>query len=151
MDEYYRENFSWLKKLSDIQFPSWYGYSYHLQLESLDKVYKEYEKLLSKEWDIRIRFNPPLNPSEFEDFVNGSQIPGCNIKECFAVSNRMDVLADGQVTTCQLFPEFSVDSLYEKSVDEVWQGEKFGRVREIFSKGLMPICSKCALLYLNSR
>ncbi len=151
MDGYYQENFSWLRKLSDIPSPSWHGYSYHLKPESLDIVHREYQKLLKKDWNIRIRFNPPLNPQEFENFINGSHIPGCNIKECYAVSNRMDVLADGQVTTCQLFPEFSVGNLYEKSVIEVWKGENFSKAREIFSKGLMPICSKCALLYLNSR
>jgi hypothetical protein len=112
---------------------------------------EQFEMLKSRVWNTRIRFNPPIQPHEFEDFIHGSHIPGCNISNCYAISNRMDVLADGCVTTCQLFPEFSVENLYEKEVLEVWKGEKFNKVRETINKGLMPICSKCALLYLNSR
>ena len=151
MDEYFTSNFSWLTDLPTKNKPSWYGYSYHLKPDSLDIMKKQFELLTSRVWNARIRFNPPIQPEEFKNFINGSDVPGCNITNCYAISNRMDVLADGCVTTCQLFPEFSVENLYEKEVLEVWKGEKFNKVRETINKGLMPICSKCALLYLNSR
>ena len=151
MDAYFSQNFSWLTSLTSEKKSSWYGYSYHLSPDSLATVKTEFEMLRSRVWNARIRFNPPIQPDEFDDFIQGSHIPGCNISNCYAISNRMDVLADGSVTTCQLFPEFSVENLYEKEVLDVWKGEKYNRVRKIIDRGLMPICSKCALLYLNSR
>ena len=68
-----------------------------------------------------------------------------------SIANRMDVLADGSVSSCKLYPEFSVGNLYKEGVMEIWQGEKFRRVREILAQGLTPICSKCVLLYLHGR
>lgn len=68
-------------------------------------------------------------------------------KQCLSISNRMDVLADGSVSSCQLFPEFSVGNLYEKGVVEIWHSENFKKVRETIHGSLTPICSKCVLLY----
>jgi radical SAM protein with 4Fe4S-binding SPASM domain len=66
------------------------------------------------------------------------------------VSNRLEVHADGKVSSCKFFPEFVIGDLYANIVAEDWQGEPFHRVREVLSgTGLMPVCSKCILLYLN--
>jgi len=63
-------------------------------------------------------------------------------------------LANGEVSvsgaSCKFFPEFVIGDLWEQSVEDVWQGEAFRRVRTTLrGTSLMPVCSKCILLYLN--
>ena len=41
-------------------------------------------------------------------------------------------------------------TLHEGSVVDIWQSERFVRTRRILrEEGLMPVCSKCILLYLS--
>jgi hypothetical protein len=43
-----------------------------------------------------------------------------------------------------------VGDLHDTGAVDLWQGDRFRRVREVLqASGLMPVCSKCILLYLN--
>ena len=67
---------------------------------------------------------------------------------CLAIKNRMDIFPNGEVISCKFFPEFSVGDIKTESVNDVWHGCKFTKVRETIDReGLMPVCSKCNLLY----
>lgn len=51
----------------------------------------------------------------------------------------------------QPFSEFVIGNLYNNDLLDIWQSEKYSKLRNTISRGLMPICSKCILLYLNGR
>ncbi len=61
----------------------------------------------------------------------------------------MNVLPDGTVTVCKLFPEFVIGDLHKEDVGVLWQKPRFRRAREVIHRGVMPVCSKCVLLYLH--
>jgi len=147
MDEYYQTNFSWLNPLPTYTTPSWHSYTYHVDPDKVSILRQQIEKINDRYWNIRIRYQPALEADEFSAFVGGSDQPGQRRKQCLSISNRMDVLADGSVSSCKLFPEFSVGNLYEKGVVEIWHSENFKKVRETIHGSLTPICSKCVLLY----
>jgi hypothetical protein len=43
-----------------------------------------------------------------------------------------------------------IGNLYDTDVIELWRSRTFEKVRTIMSEyGMMPVCSKCILLYLN--
>ena len=151
MDEHFRSNFSWLNPLSNNQKPSWHSYAHHLDLSIMETLREQITKLNSRVWKIRVRLNPPLEVNEFENFFLGKDQTAQNRQCCLAISNRMEIFPDGNVSSCKFFPEFNIGSLYEKGVVELWQSEKFGKIREIINNRLMPICSKCVLLYLNGQ
>jgi hypothetical protein len=48
-----------------------------------------------------------------------------------------------------MYPEFEVGDLNVESVKEIWNGRKIKKVRDILNNRLMPVCSKCILLYLH--
>jgi len=147
MDEYYKSNFSWLNPLSEKVKASWHSYTYHVDSDKVEVLRQQIEKVNARPWNMRIRYQPALEADEFSAFVGGSDSPGQRRTQCLSISNRMDVLADGNVSSCKLFPEFSVGNLYEQGVLDIWQSDAFRRVRETIHGGLTPICSKCVLLY----
>jgi radical SAM protein with 4Fe4S-binding SPASM domain len=151
MDKFVQSNFPWLKLDREVRKPSWYSYSFHLESEHLDILKAEINKILSREWNIRIRFQPAIEPNEIDDFVFGTEQTAQNRSQCFAISNRMDILADGQISTCKLFPEFSIGDLYNHGVVELWNNKLFQDFRKVISGELMPVCSKCVLLYLSGQ
>lgn len=152
MDDYYTENFTWQdNQCEHTKDASWHSYTYHISKESLPKLWEQIDKLNSREWKIRIRFQPALEKDEIESFITGTEPPDIKKRECFAVSNRVDIQADGKVGSCKFFPELHIGDINQNGIIDIWQSEKFGDFREQISKGLMPVCSKCILLYLNGK
>lgn len=79
--------------------------------------------------------------SEKTNFPSSMPIAKKQLLNSFpSISNRMDGLADGSVSSCKLFSEFSVGSLYEKGVLELWESETVKKVRETIYGGLTPNC-----------
>ncbi|MEV7870538.1 radical SAM protein [Streptomyces sp. NPDC088124] len=150
MDRLYEECFAWLNPPPPGATPTWHSYTYRLKPELIDVLKDSMTRLAARTWRVRIRYQPQLEVDEVSDFILGSPAPAQQRNRCLAVSNRLEVHADGKVSSCKFFPEFIVGDLYENSVEEVWQSETFRKVREVLrGTGLMPVCSKCILLYLN--
>nr|VFK63480.1 MAG: Radical SAM superfamily enzyme, MoaA/NifB/PqqE/SkfB family [Candidatus Kentron sp. UNK]VFK70828.1 MAG: Radical SAM superfamily enzyme, MoaA/NifB/PqqE/SkfB family [Candidatus Kentron sp. UNK] len=149
MDAYYRTHFSWLRNLPCQPKPSWHSYTHHVTADKARILRECIDKLTRRAWNIRLRLQPALEADEFEHFIMGAEYTGQRRSQCLSISNRMDVLADGSVSSCKLYPEFGVGNLYQEGVLDIWHGENFRRVREILGKGLTPACSKCVLLYLH--
>ncbi|HEY0501762.1 MAG TPA: radical SAM protein [Kutzneria sp.] len=150
MDEVYEQSFSWLKPDTGTKQPTWHSYTYQLPAEQLPVLRDSMARLASRAWRVRVRYQPQLEADEVEDFILGTSRPAQRRSKCLAVSNRMEVHADGNVSSCKFFPEFVVGNLYDTEVTELWQSESFRQVRSILSaNGMMPVCSKCILLYLN--
>ncbi len=147
MDSYYKMKFSWLK--SEVENPSWHSYTFHLSNEVVNELKLQIALLESQRWNVRIRIQPSLKVAELEDFISGNSKTAMNRSQCLGLANRIDILADGSAGPCKFFPEFSVGNLNEESLMEIWQGEKYNKIRKEIKCGLMPICSKCVILYLN--
>jgi len=150
MDALYAKDFAWLNPPQPGERPSWHSYTYRLNPDVIPVLRDTMKRLMERRWRARIRYQPQLESDEVEDFVLGTSRPAQRRSKCLAVSNRMEVHADGKVSSCKFFPEFIVGDLHEEDVVELWQGARFRRVREVLrGSGLMPVCSKCILLYLN--
>jgi radical SAM protein with 4Fe4S-binding SPASM domain len=150
MDELYKECFSWLRPNTGTAKPTWHSYTYRLPTEQIPMLRDSMRRLAGRSWRVRVRYQPQVTEDEVEDFVLGTSRPVQHRSKCLAVSNRMEVHADGNVSSCKFFPEFVIGNLYDTDVIDLWQSPDFRKVRGILSEhGMMPVCSKCILLYLN--
>jgi radical SAM protein with 4Fe4S-binding SPASM domain len=150
MDELYAKSFAWLQPATGTKKPTWHSYTYQLPPEELPTLRESMRRLAERRWNVRVRYQPQLEADEVEDFIRGTSRPAQHRNRCLAVSNRMEVHANGAVSSCKFFPEFVVGNLHETGVADLWRSEPFRKVRGILAEnGMMPVCSKCILLYLN--
>ncbi|CAH8768946.1 radical SAM protein [Paenibacillus dendritiformis] len=152
MDTYFAEHFGWLEAARqdpESITKSWHSFTYHLSPDNIEPLLAEMEKLRSRVWKNRIRFQPALEPDEVRSFVLGTDRPGMGRTECLALSTRMDVLPNGKVNPCKFFPEFTIADLRDGSLKDVFHGDGYKKHREALACGLTPVCSKCVLLYNN--
>lgn len=147
MDSYFNENFSWIE--DNNKEKSWHSFTYKVSPENIEILKQQIEKINSRVWDIRVRFQPDLDMKDVEDFILGTEVENLQKKSCLAVSTRMDIYPDGAVSSCKFFSEFTIGNLNNASVSEIWHSEEYKKVREIISSKLTPICSKCNLLHLH--
>jgi radical SAM protein with 4Fe4S-binding SPASM domain len=145
MDRYFAEHYSWY---SNYQPPSWYSYNFRIDPVYVDELNAQVARLDARRWQLKLRYNPPLDSNDMRPFIHGSDKPAQNKTQCHSIRTRMDIFPNGDVVSCKFFPEFRMGNLQEASVADIWHGKRFNQVRETVSKcGLMPVCAKCNLLY----
>jgi radical SAM protein with 4Fe4S-binding SPASM domain len=147
MDDFFKHNFPWLDKKNDHELSSWHSYTFKLSPASHAILQDQIQKLDSRVWNLRVRFQQQLESDQISAFISDTYEPQ---RKCFALSNRIEVLANGKVGTCsKFFPELSMGDLNTQTLVDIWQSEQFTKLRGIVNQGLMPVCAKCILLYRN--
>jgi radical SAM protein with 4Fe4S-binding SPASM domain len=150
MDEVYERDFSWLQTPPAPGTATWHSYTYHLDQEKIPILLDSMRRLAERVWRVWIRYTPEVTLADVTGFALGQSRPVARRSMCLAVSSRMEVHADGKVSSCKFFPEFVVGDIRDGTVAQVWHSPVFRRVRSTLrSTGLMPVCSKCSALYEN--
>jgi radical SAM protein with 4Fe4S-binding SPASM domain len=64
---------------------------------------------------------------------------------CAAPFIMVDVMPNGDVTTCRDFIDVKVGNITEKPLLDIWNGDEFKRFRKLLidHNGLLPQCSRC--------
>ncbi|MGE3159733.1 MAG: SPASM domain-containing protein, partial [Xanthobacteraceae bacterium] len=154
MDQYFETNFSWLRDHNPEFVPnranSWHSYDFFIAPVLVDNLRQQMRNILDRVWRTRVRFQPELDLDEVREFVLGSEKPAQRRTRCLSVARRLNVMPDGGVTTCKLFPEFRVGTLNDRSVAEIWHSVIAAQTRSKLADSLTPVCSKCVQLYLHS-
>ena len=149
MDREFERRFSDILPFENNGNASWHHFTWHISENRMECLREEMKRINARTWNIRVRFQPVIEPGEIDDFIRGGEMPAQGSNKCLAVFNRMDILQGGEVSACKLFREFTVGNLKEKSIQELWERETMTEIRRRMNCGLMPVCSKCVLLYLN--
>ena len=148
MDRYVARNFNWLCTEAENTRFSWHAYKYHQDPRMATRLIEELARVKSRDWKLKLRYNPALEDHEVEEFLLGSDTPAQGKTRCLAIHSRMDVMPNGDVVSCKFYPEFRMGNLNEEPTMTVWNSERFNQLRNtILREGLMPVCSKCNLLY----
>ena len=149
MDREFERRFGDLLPSAEKGQASWHHFTWRISEALTERLREEMKRIAGRTWKIRVRFQPALSAEEIDDFVQGGSVPAQHASRCLAVYNRMDILEGGEVCACKLFREFTVGNLNTQTIKEIWEGEKMREIRSRMNCGLLPVCSKCVLLYLN--
>lgn len=150
MTNYYNSNLSFLKNKNFNKNYSWDAFKYNIDASYCDEVSEQLKKIIEKKWDIRVKLQPDLKPNEMKSFIKGEEMNLDNKERCLSISTRMDVLPNGDVSSCKHFPELVVGNIKKSEVKEVWHSSEFIDIRKVIDKELMPVCSKCNNLFLHN-
>ncbi|MFX0074850.1 MAG: radical SAM protein [Candidatus Hermodarchaeota archaeon] len=73
-------------------------------------------------------------------------------EKCFVPWVSADIVANGDVAPCHIFYDLVLGNLYDNSIVDIWNGEKYKRFRDYMeSNKFMPICPGCCILYLSGK
>ena len=73
-------------------------------------------------------------------------------QSCFVPWVSADITAFGDVAPCHVFYDLTMGNLYENSIKEIWNNEKYRKFRAYMKRNtFMPICSGCCILYLSGK
>jgi radical SAM protein with 4Fe4S-binding SPASM domain len=58
-----------------------------------------------------------------------------------------EISARGDVTTCHSFYDITIGNIYDRSLIDIWHGERASEVRSHLRRELFSICTACARYY----
>jgi radical SAM protein with 4Fe4S-binding SPASM domain len=61
-----------------------------------------------------------------------------------------EISARGDVTTCHTFYDLTIGNIYDRSLIDIWRGERAAEVRSHLRRELFSICTACPRYYLTS-
>jgi len=85
---------------------------------------------------------PILNDEEVRLWYADRFVPD---RRCIFIWRSAFLNSDGTVYPCQ-FLYSPMGNIREKSMEEIWNGERYRRFRRLLRNGLMPGCSRCCKL-----
>ena len=118
-------------------------------MDKAQELKEDIQRITERRWNIRVRFQPVVEPDEIDDFISGGSQSAQQRTRCLVPFNRIDIMQNGDVSACKLFREFTVGNICEQPIGDIWEGSRMEELRKRLQCGLMPVCSKCVLLYLN--
>jgi radical SAM protein with 4Fe4S-binding SPASM domain len=97
-----------------------------------------------KKWSFEYLIIPDIkNEDIFKYYLEPSEMFGYD--KCVAPFLMVDIMPNGDVTTCRDFIDVKVGNITEKPLLEIWNDEGFVKFRKLLikNKGLLPQCSRC--------
>ncbi|NOU18140.1 MAG: radical SAM protein [Bacteroidales bacterium] len=70
-------------------------------------------------------------------------------KRCFAPWHGMIVRPNGDVYFCPDFKEYKIGNITQSNFDEIWNGDKANKFREVLKTRLLSLCNRCGGLYTD--
>ncbi len=115
-----------------------------------DAFAEQYNKIKKEKWPIQIScyYKDPINDLK-KILIDDSYFSGNSF--CYKQWIRMDIMPDGKVVSCQQYPDITMGDLNKNEWFEIWNGEAFKSFRNKILEKPLPVCNKCAPVYLYDR
>lgn len=133
-------------------FLSWAGYCNEHQHADIDPV--RLRELLDEAEHLSPNVEVLVPPTRYSN-EDKSQFFGPNwsklVREptCVKLWAQTTVLPNGQVISCTTFADTVMGSLADGSLEQVFHGDTYTRMRETIRAGLQPICYRCCELNMD--
>lgn len=102
------------------------------------------QKARSKKWPFDYLVVPDLKGGDLRDYyLYPDNTFGYN--RCFAPFIMVDIMPNGDVTTCRDYIDVKVGNINEENLLDIWNNKKFVAFRRLLIKhnGVLPQCSRC--------
>jgi radical SAM protein with 4Fe4S-binding SPASM domain len=131
------------EKLNVTPF-TWKSYATTFSKEDAELFRRSITAIKHEKWPFEYIITPDLNNDDIARYyLETSEMFGFD--KCAAPFFMVDVMPNGDVTTCRDFIDIKVGNITEKPLLEIWNDEPFVRFRKLLIEngGLLPQCSRC--------
>lgn len=123
---------------------TWKSYTAEFSAEDARMFQDALKRVKNRKWPFEYLVIPDLKNEDFARYyTDPSEMFGFD--RCVAPFIMIDVMPNGDVTTCRDFIDVKVGNITEKPLLDIWNDKPFVRFRKLLldSGGLLPQCSRC--------
>lgn len=123
---------------------TWRSYVKNFTEEEAKLFRKSISEIKKKKWPFEYMVIPNIKDKDIAKYyLNSSEMFG--YAKCVAPFIMVDIMPNGDVTTCRDFIDVKVGNITEKPILDIWNDEEFVKFRKLLieNRGLLPQCSRC--------
>lgn len=123
---------------------TWRSYVKNFTEEEAKLFQKSISEIKKKKWPFEYMVIPNIKDKDIAKYyLNSSEMFG--YAKCVAPFIMVDIMPNGDVTTCRDFIDVKVGNITEKPILDIWNDEEFVKFRKLLieNRGLLPQCSRC--------
>jgi len=143
-EEVAKEHSGILKQELGVEAFTCHSYSRNFDKEKVELFVEAIERIRGKKWPFDYIVIPDLKTEQIRDYyLYPEKMFG--FSRCPAPFIMVDIMPNGDVTTCRDFIDVKVGNVNEDNLLDIWNNEKFVSFRKLLIKsgGTLPQCSRC--------
>jgi len=123
---------------------TWKSYATSFKTETAVLFRKSIEKIKTMQWPFEYMVIPDLKGKEISRYYTEPE-ETFGFRKCAAPFIMVDIMPNGDVTTCRDFIDIVAGNITEKPLLDIWNGDTFVKFRKLLieNNGLLPQCSRC--------
>ena len=135
-----------MQQALDITPKSQWGWVWSYDKIDTEALVASVKRIRSRQWSFPYLFAPELDyadvPRYYQEHDNLF-----GFSKCVAPWTTIEILPNGDVSTCRDYPDYVVGNIREEGIMTIWNNERYRRFRALLKeKTLLPICSRCCQL-----
>ena len=116
--------------------------SYAYNPEGKTEEYYNTVKKLKREFGSKIIFVPDLSLPEVKNWYSGDFKTKA---KCLFLWRGLFIYPNGDVYPCESL-RYPMGNVYKQDFKDIWNSDKYAKLRRIIKKGLLPACARCCKL-----
>lgn len=133
-----------MKERLGVDAFTWKSYATDFSKETASQFADAVRSIKKEKWPFEYLIVPHLRDTDLEAYyLEPTELFG--YKKCPAPFLMIDVMPNGDVTTCRDFIDVKVGNILEKPLLDIWNDEPFVAFRRLLIEngGTLPQCSRC--------
>jgi MoaA/NifB/PqqE/SkfB family radical SAM enzyme len=126
---------------------SWRGFHHEDSGVDPDEFQEQLDQFLTTLGDVYSFPYMPLSKDEYRTWFSDPLSP-VGPTHCTNVEKLIDIQPNGDANFCVDFPDYTIGSVKESTIEEIWNGERAARFREYRRKKPLAVCHRCGAKYM---
>lgn len=133
-----------IKEKLGIDTFTWKSYAKTFTRQEAEHFRKALDNIQKKSWPFEYIVVPDLRGDDVRDYYLHPE-KTFGYKHCAAPFIMMDIMPNGDVTTCRDFIDVKVGNINEAKILDIWNSDAIVKFRKLLIKhdGLLPQCTRC--------
>jgi radical SAM protein with 4Fe4S-binding SPASM domain len=133
-----------LKEEFGIDAFTWQSYAKTFSWQEAERFAETIEDIRQKTWPFEYIVIPDLRGNDIRDYYLYPE-KTFGYKRCPAPFIMMDIMPNGDVTTCRDFIDIKVGNINEAKILDIWNNERIVKFRKLLINhdGVLPQCTRC--------
>jgi MoaA/NifB/PqqE/SkfB family radical SAM enzyme len=128
---------------------SWRGFHHDESGVDREEFLRQLRQFKTTLGDVQVFPYLELSEEQFGVWFGDATTP-VGPPECWIVDDLIDIQPNGDANFCVDFPDYVIGNVKTASIQEIWNGEKAQRFRELRRRQPLAICHRCGAKYMSA-
>ncbi len=127
---------------------SWSGFHHENSGVDFDEFLSQYKAFQANLKGIVSFPYMPLTEDEYKAWFDDPSKPA-GLQTCRNCEKLLDIQPSGEANFCIDFPDYSIGSVLESTIENLWNGERAETFRRYRRAKPLPVCARCGAKYMS--